>query len=77
MKDERTTETKAPELSAAAKAARKLYHQAWEHANKDKRRAINAAFWERRANELIAEGILTEERVELVNRREKRRADHE
>ena len=60
---------KAPEMSEAAKAARRLYHRAWEHANKEKRRAINAAFWERRANELISEGTLTAERIEILNGR--------
>lgn len=64
------TETKkAPEMSEAAKAARRLYNRTWERANKEKRRAINAAFWERRANELIADGILTAERIEMLNGR--------
>ena len=58
---------KAPEMTEAAKAARKLYNRAWAHANKEKRKAISVAFWERRARELISEGILTMKVIDRLN----------
>ena len=35
-------------LSKAAQEARRTYQREWERKNKDKRAAINAAYWERK-----------------------------
>ena len=41
-------------MSKAAKDARRAYHKAWNAANKDKVKAAQQRYWERKAAELKA-----------------------
>lgn len=46
---------KVPEMTDAAREARRLYKRAWNQANKDKVKAAQTRYWIKKSNEAAAE----------------------
>ena len=52
MNDQNVTKSTSAELSEEAKRLRREYNREWARQNKDKKNAINRAYWERKAARL-------------------------
>lgn len=55
MNDKIVTRTDTEDMSERAKELRRNYNREWARKNRDRRNAINRAYWERKAARLSAE----------------------